>query len=102
MRHPHCLMLNDNESWRMYGLDAIEQVNNKRSARQEFIELLYSINSIGILNAKISDDIVEHLSCLEKDPDQGLVDILEIYSNEDNRQFYVSYVICPELEIEFL
>jgi hypothetical protein len=39
MQHD-CLMMNENERWQMYGLQAIERVNGKRMVWNEFAEAM--------------------------------------------------------------
>ena len=39
-RQHDCLMMNENERWQMYGLQAIERVNGKRMVWNEFAEAM--------------------------------------------------------------
>lgn len=78
VRQQDCLMMTELEGWRMHGLAAIEQVNNKRSVWQEFLEVTR------ILNVNVRKDFTDHLLQLEEEPDQEFVDsLLQVY--EDNQ-----------------
>ena len=69
-RQHDCLVMNENERWQMYGLQAIERVNAKRVVWSEFAE------AMRVLNLRVDRDVFEHLQQLEKDPDSTFVDSL--------------------------
>jgi hypothetical protein len=48
-------MMNENERWQMYGLQAIEQVNGKRMVWNEFAE------AMRVLKLAVDRDVLEHL-----------------------------------------
>jgi hypothetical protein len=60
-------MMNENERWKMYGLQAIERVNGKRMVWNEFAE------AMRVLKLAVDRDVLEHLQQLEKDPDSFCV-----------------------------
>jgi hypothetical protein len=62
-RQHDCLVMNENERWQMYGLQAIERVNGKRMVWNEFAE------AKRVLKLAVDRDVLEHLQQLEKDPD---------------------------------
>ena len=66
-RQHDCLMMNENERWQMYGLQAIERVNGKRMVWNEFAE------AMRVLKLAVDRDVLEHLQQMEKDPDQFYV-----------------------------
>jgi hypothetical protein len=49
-----CLVMNENERWQMYGLQAIERVNAKRMVWSEFAE------AMRILKLAVDGDVLEH------------------------------------------
>jgi hypothetical protein len=59
-RQHDCLMMNENERWQMYGLQAIERVNGKRMVWNEFAE------AMRVLKLAVDRDVLEHLQQLEK------------------------------------
>jgi hypothetical protein len=69
-------MMNENERWQMYGLQAIERVNGKRMVWCEFAEAI-----------RVDRDVLEHLQQLEKDPDSTFVDsLMELHQNTENHE----------------
>ena len=48
IREQDCLMMDEHETWQMYGLEAIEIIKNQCSIWHEFV------NTLGILNIKVS------------------------------------------------
>ena len=48
-------MMNENERWQMYGLQAIERVNGKRMVWNEFAE------AMRVLKLAVDRDVLEHL-----------------------------------------
>ena len=59
-RQHDCLMMNENERWQMYGLQAIERVNGKRMVWNEFAV------AMRVLKLAVDRDVLEHLQQLEK------------------------------------
>jgi hypothetical protein len=55
-RQHDCLMMNESERWRMYGLQAIERVNGKRMVWDEFAE------AMRVLKLAVDRDVLEHLA----------------------------------------
>ena len=54
-----CLLMNENQRWQMYGLQAIERVNAKRMVWCEFAE------AMRVLKLAVKRDVLEHLQQLE-------------------------------------
>ena len=54
-RQHDCLVMNENERWQMYGLQAIERVNAKRMVWSEFVE------AMRVLKLRVDRDVLEHL-----------------------------------------
>ena len=80
-RQHDCLMMNENERWQMYGLQAIERVNGKRMVWNEFAE------AMRVLKLAVDRDLLEHLQQLEKDPDSTFVDsLMELHQNTENHE----------------
>ena len=74
-------MMNENERWQMYGLQAIERVNGKRMVWNEFAE------AMRVLKLAVDRDALVHLQQLEKDPDSTFVDsLMELYQNTENHE----------------
>jgi hypothetical protein len=74
-------MMNENERWQMYGLQAIERVNGKRMVWTEFAEVMR------VLKLAVDSDVLEHLQQLEKGPDSTFVDsLMELYQNTENHE----------------
>ena len=74
-------MMNENERWQMYGLQAIERVNGKRMVWNEFAE------AMRVLKLAVDRDLLEHLQQLEKDPDSTFVDsLMELHQNTENHE----------------
>ena len=89
------LMMNENERWQMYGLQAIERVNGKRMVWNEFAE------AMRVLKLAVDRDVLEHLQQLEKDPDSTFVDsLMELYQNTENHelQCILNYLFHWRLE----
>ena len=63
-------MMNENERWQMYGLQAIERVNARRMVWSEFAA------AMRVLKLAVDRDVLEHLQQLEKYPDSTFVDSL--------------------------
>jgi hypothetical protein len=81
-RQHDCLMMNENERWQMYVLQAIERVNGKRMVWNEFAE------AMRVLKLAVDRDVLEHLQQLEKDPDSTFVDsLMELYQNTENHEY---------------
>jgi hypothetical protein len=59
-RQHDCLMMNENERWQMYGLQAIERGNGKRVVWNEFAE------AMRVLKLAVDRDVLEHLQQMEK------------------------------------
>ena len=59
-RQHDCLMMNENERWQMYGLQAIERVNGKRMVWNEFAE------AMRVLKLAVDRDVLEHYSNWKK------------------------------------
>ena len=89
-----CLMMNENERWQMYGLQAIERVNGKRMVWNEFAE------AMRVLKLAVDRDVLEHLQQLEKDPDSTFVDSLMEHQNTENHelQCILNYLFHWRLE----
>jgi hypothetical protein len=82
-REQDCLMMDEHETWQMYGLEAIEIIKNQCSIWHEFV------NTLGILNIKVQKDFTDHLQLLEKNPDQTLVEsLLRVYQDKDNQPLF--------------
>jgi hypothetical protein len=72
-------MMNENERWQMYGLQAIERVNARRMVWSEFAE------AMRVLKLAVDRDVLENLQQLEKDPDSTFVDsLMELHQNTEN------------------
>ena len=54
-RQHDCLVMNENERWQMYGLQAIERVNAKRMVWSEFVE------AMRVLKLRVDRDVLEYL-----------------------------------------
>ena len=81
-RQHNCLMLTDEEKWKMYGLEAIVWVIEKLFVWREFIE------AIRVLKLKYYPDVEIHMQQLEKDPDSEFVNLLmELYLDSENCEF---------------
>ena len=94
-RQHDCLMMNENERWQMYGLQAIERVNGKRMVWNEFAE------AMRVLKLAVDRDVLEHLQQMEKDPDSTFVDsLMELYQNTENHelQCILNYLFHWRLE----
>ena len=94
-RQHDCLMMNENERWQMYGLQAIERVNGKRMVWNEFAE------AMRVLKLAVDRDLLEHLQQLEKDPDSTFVDsLMELHQNTENHelQCLLNYLFHWRLE----
>ena len=75
-------MLTDEEKWRMYGLEAIEWVIEKRFVWREFIE------AIRVLKLRYYPDVEIHMQQLEKDPNSEFVNsLMELYLDTENQEF---------------
>jgi hypothetical protein len=88
-------MVNENERWQMYGLQAIERVNGKRMVWIEFAE------AMTVLKLAVDRDVLEHLQQLEKDPDSAFVDsLMELHQNTENHelQWKLNYLFHWRLE----
>ena len=89
-------MMNENERWQMYGLQAIERVNGKRMVWNEFAE------AMRVIKLAVNDrDLLEHLQQLEKDPDSTFVDsLMELHQNTENHelQCILNYLFHWRLE----
>ena len=88
-------MMNENERWQMYGLQAIERVNAKRMVWSEFAE------AMRVLKLRVDRDVLEHLQQLEKDPDSTFVDsLMELHQNTENHelQCILNYLFHWRLE----
>ena len=88
-------MMNENERWQMYGLQAIERVNGKRMVWNEFAE------AMRVLKLAVDRDLLEHLQQLEKDPDSTFVDsLMELHQNTENHelQCILNYLFHWRLE----
>jgi hypothetical protein len=73
-------MMDEHETWQMHVLNAIEQVNNTSSTWNEFMA------AIKILNVENHEDFIQHLMCLQEEPDQNYVySLLRVYQLEDNQ-----------------
>jgi hypothetical protein len=91
----YCLMMNENERWQMYGLQAIERANGKRMVWNEFAE------AMRVLKLAVDRDLLEHLQQLEKDPDSTFVDsLMELHQNTENHelQCILNYLFHWRLE----
>jgi hypothetical protein len=74
-------MMNENERWQMYCLQAIERVNGKRMVWNEFAE------AMRVLKLVIDRDVLEHLQQLEKDADSTFVDsLMVLHQNTENHE----------------
>jgi hypothetical protein len=94
-RQHDCLMMNENERWQMYGLQAIERVNGKRMVWNEFAE------AMRVLKLAVDRDVLEHLQQMEKDPDSTFVDsLMELHQNTENHelQCILNYLFHWRLE----
>ena len=94
-RQHDCLMMNENERWQTYGLQAIERVNGKRVVWNEFAE------AKRVLKLAVDRDLLEHLQQLEKDPDSTFVDsLMELHQNTENHelQCILNYLFHWRLE----
>ena len=94
-RQHDCLMMNENERWQMYGLQAIERVNGKRMVWNEFAE------AMRVLKLAVDRDVLEHLQQLEKYPDSTFVDsLMELHQNTENHelQCILNYLFHWRLE----
>ena len=94
MQHD-CLMMNENERWQMYGLQAIERVNGKRMVWNEFAE------AMRVLKQAVDRYLLQHLQQLEKDPDSTFVDsLMELHQNTENHelQCMLNYLFHWRLE----
>ena len=88
-------MMNENERWQMYGLQAIERVNGKRMVWNEFAE------AMRVLKLAVDRDVLEHLQQLEKDPDSTFVDsLMELHQNTESHdlQCILNYLFHWRLE----
>ena len=91
-------MMNENERWQMYGLQAIERVNGKRMVWNEFAE------AMRLLKLAVDRDLLEHLQQLEKYPDSTFVDsLMELHQNTENHelQYIRNYLFQWRLEDPF-
>ncbi len=71
-----CLMLEEFERWRMYGLDAMEETRHT-----VWLEVS---NVLKILDFPFEKPLIDHLSSLQKSPDLMLMEsLLQVY--EDNQ-----------------
>jgi hypothetical protein len=94
-RQHDCLVMNENERWQMYDLQAIERVNAKRMVWSEFAE------AMRVLKLRVDRDVLEHLQQLEKDPDSTFVDsLMELHQNTENHelQCMLNYLFNWRLE----
>ena len=83
IREQDCFMMDEHETWQMYGLEAIEIIKNQCSIWHEFV------NTLGILNSKVQKDFTDHLQLLEKNPDQTLVEsLLRVYQDKDKQPLF--------------
>ena len=90
-----CLVMNENERWQMYGLQAIERVNAKRMVWSEFAE------AMRVLKLRVDRDVLEHLQQLEKGPDSTFGDsLMELQQNTENHelQCMLNYLFHWRLE----
>ena len=79
----------------MYGLQAIERVNDKRMVWNEFAE------AVRVLKLAVDKDVLEHLQQLEKDSDSTFVDsLMELHQNTENHelQCILNYLFHWRLE----
>ena len=79
----------------MYGLQAIERVNDKRMVWNEFAE------AVRVLKLAVDRDVLEHLQQLEKDSDSTFVDsLMELHQNTENHelQCILNYLFHWRLE----
>jgi hypothetical protein len=80
VREQDCLMMDEYETWQMYGIDAIEKIKNDCQIWHEFVSVLM------ILNIKVQKEFTDHLQLLERDPDQTFVEsLLHVYQDKDNQ-----------------
>jgi hypothetical protein len=94
-RQHDCLMMNENERWQMYGLQAIERGNGKRVVWNEFAE------AMRVLKLAVDRGVLEHLQQMEKDPDSTFVDsLMELYQYTENHelQCILNYLFHWRLE----
>ena len=97
-RQHDCLVMNENERWQMYGLQAIKRVNGKSMVWSEFAE------AMRVLELGVDRDVLEHLQQLEKDPDSTFVDslisLMELHLNTENHelQCILNYLFHWRLE----
>jgi hypothetical protein len=90
-----CLVMNENERWQVYGLQAIERVHAKRMVWSEFAE------AMRVLKLGVDRDVLEHLQQLEKHPDSTFVDsLMELHQNTENdeQQCMLNYLSHWRLE----
>jgi hypothetical protein len=75
-----CLMMDEHETWQMYGIDTIEKIRNDCQIWDEFVKILT------ILNIKVQKEFNDHLRCLENDPNQAFVmSLLRLYQGKNNQ-----------------
>jgi hypothetical protein len=94
-RQHDCLVMNENERWQMYGLQAIERVNAKRMVWCEFAE------AMRVLKLRVERVALEHLQQMEKDTDSTFVDsLMELHQNTENQelQCILNYLFHWRLE----
>jgi hypothetical protein len=90
-----CFVMNENERWKMYGLQAIERVNAKRMVWSEFAE------AMKVLKLRVDRDVLEHLQQLEKESDSTFFDsLMELHQNTENHelQCMLNYLFHWRLE----
>ena len=88
-RQHDCLVMNENERWQMYGLQAIKRVNGKRMVLSEIAE------AMSVLKLGVDRDVFERLQQLEKDSDSTFVDsLIELHQNTENHelQYILNYI----------
>ena len=78
-RQHDCLVMNENELWQMYGLQAIERVNGKHVVWIEFAEAM-------------------RVQQLEKDPDSTFGDsLMELHQNTEKQELQCILIIITEI-----
>ena len=76
-----CRVMNENERWQVYGLQAIERVNAKRMVWSEIAE------AMRVLKLRVDRCVLEHLQQLEKDPDCTFVDsLMKLHQSTENHE----------------
>ena len=78
-REQDCLMMDEYETWQMYGINALGKIKNDCQIWHEFVNVLI------ILGIKVQKEFTDHLHLLERNPDQAFVEsLLHVYQDKDN------------------